>query len=133
MLKSFVIGAAGYPLLELLVRRRSHPSMALAGGLSAMAFHRISRMKSCLAVKALAGGAAVTMIEGACGMLWNRRHRIWDYRRMPLNWRGQVCLPYTLLWSAVAAGWMLIDRPDRTKDARQRHAPPLPHVAVRPS
>jgi len=32
-----------------------------------------------------------------------RQHQIWDYRRMPLQWRGQVCLPYTALWCLLSA------------------------------
>ena len=118
MLKPFLLGAVCYPLLELLTRGRTHPSMALAGGLSAAAFRRISRMRASLAVKSLLGGAAVTLIEAACGLLWNRRHRIWDYRRMPLNWHGHVCLPYTLLWTGMAAAWMLIDRPAAAAPSR---------------
>ena len=103
MLKPFLLGAVCYPLLELLTRGRTHPSMALAGGLSAAAFRRISRMRASLAVKSLLGGAAVTLIEAACGLLWNRRHRIWDYRRMPLQLHGQICLPYSLLWCGLSA------------------------------
>lgn len=112
MLKPFLLGAVGYPVLELLTRGRTHPSMALAGGLSAAAFHRISRLHASLAGKSLLGGAAVTLIEAICGFLWNRRHRIWDYRRMPLNWHGQVCLPYTLLWGLLSAGLLCIDKTD---------------------
>ena len=51
-------------------------------------------------------GAGVTAIEAACGLLWNRRHQVWDYRRMPLNWRGQVCLPYTALWCLLSGAYM---------------------------
>lgn len=130
MLKAFLLGAAGYPLLELLSRGRTHYSMALAGGLSAAAFRRISRSRTCLPVKALAGGAAVTIIEGLCGLVWNRSHRVWDYRNMPLNWLGQVCLPYTLLWTGFAGLWMLIDRPKASRPARVQRGEP--HLLRRP-
>lgn len=126
MLKPFLLGAVGYPVLELLTRGRTHPSMALAGGLSAAAFHRISRLHASLAGKSLLGGAAVTLIEAICGFLWNRRHRIWDYRRMPLNWRGHVCLPYTLLWTGMVAAWMLIDRPAAAAPLRGPRSGPRP-------
>ena len=42
MLKPFLLGSVCYPLLELLTRGRTHPSMALAGGLSAAAFRRMA-------------------------------------------------------------------------------------------
>ena len=126
MLKAFLLGASGYPLLELLTRGRTHYSMALAGGLSTAAFHRISRGRICLPVRMLAGGAAVTIIEGLCGLIWNRRYRVWDYRKMPLNWRGQICLPYTLLWTGLAGLWMLIDRPKASQPVTVQHCEPHP-------
>ena len=126
MLKAFLLGAAGYPLLELITRGRTHYSMAIAGGLSAAAFRYISRSRVCLPVRMLAGGAAVTLIEGIAGCIWNRRHHVWDYRKMPLNWRGQVCLPYTFLWTALAGLWMLIDRPPVVQQAHARRSEPHP-------
>lgn len=98
MLKSFLIGAIGYPLLELAWRRHTHPSMALAGGLSTMLIHRINRTRLHSVSKALFCGMGITLVEAGCGLVWNRRQQVWDYRRMPLNWRGQICLPYTLIW-----------------------------------
>ena len=112
-MKAFLIGAAGYPLLELLWRRRTHWSMAVAGGASATCFHRIARLRRPLWYKALLGGAAVTAVEAACGLLWNRMWRIWDYRDQPLNWRGQVCVRFALLWCGLAAVWMCLDKPRR--------------------
>lgn len=32
------------------------------------------------------------------GLLINPTHGIWDYSAMPLNFMGQICLPYTILW-----------------------------------
>ena len=120
-MKTFLIGALGYPALELLWRGRTHPSRALAGGVSAVAFRHINRKCWPLIAKALAGGAAVTLTEAACGLMWNRRHRIWDYRRMPCNWRGQVCLPYSLLWCGLAAAWMIITGPASGRQKPQPH------------
>lgn len=109
-MKSFLLGAAGYPMLELCWRGRTHVSMALAGGLSAELLHRTSRVHAPLLAKALLCGAGITGIEAACGLLWNRRHQVWDYRRVPLNWRGQVCLPYTLLWCSLSALWLMAEK-----------------------
>lgn len=103
MLGTFLLGAAGYPALELLTRGRTHCSMALAGGASTLLIRRISRMRRSLPVRSLLCGAGITAIEYACGCVWNRQYRVWDYRRMPLNFRGQVCLPYSLLWCGLSA------------------------------
>lgn len=107
MLRWFALGAAGYPLLEILWRGRTDASMALAGGLGAVAIRSLARLRLPLPVRALLGGAAVTAVEAGCGLIWNRTYRVWDYRRMPLNWRGQICLPYTALWCALSFGVML--------------------------
>ena len=106
MLKSFLIGAIGYPLLELAWRRRTHPSMVLAGGLSTMLIHRINQTKLHPVNKALFCAMGITLIEAGCGLVWNRRHQVWDYRHMPLNWRGQICLPYTLIWCLLSLPYM---------------------------
>ncbi len=109
-MKAFLFGAVGYPLLEICWRRRTHISMALAGGLGAAMLHRCGQREGPLFRQALLCGAGITVIEAACGLLWNRRHQVWDYRRLPLNWRGQVCLPYTLLWCCLSALWLMAEK-----------------------
>lgn len=104
MLKTFLLGAAGYPALELLWRRRTHLSMALAGGAAMLLIRRVSRLKLPLVLRALLCGTGITGIEYAVGRAWNRDHRVWDYRRLPLQLQGQVCLPYSLLWCGLSAG-----------------------------
>lgn len=106
MLRTFLMGAVGYPAMELLTRGRTHYSMALAGGASAVLIRGVGRTALPLAARSLLCGTGVTAIEYGCGMIWNRDFRVWDYRRMPLNWRGQVCLPYSLLWCGLSVGAM---------------------------
>ena len=98
--KAFVLGAVSYPALELLARKRTHPSMAIAGGLSVASVYAINKALKAksLATRCITSAAAVTAIEGAIGCAVNRHHTIWDYRHIPGNWRGQICLPYTACW-----------------------------------
>ncbi len=100
MVRAFVTGGALYPIIELAYRGRTHYSMALAGGLSACLIRLADKgMRGApLWLKAAACGLGVTGIEYAIGMLFNRRHKIWDYRREPLNLRGQICPKFTLIW-----------------------------------
>lgn len=109
-MRSFIIGALGYPLLELCWRGRTHISMAMAGGVSGSMLHRVSRKKGPLCLKALLCGLGITGIEAACGLVWNRRHQVWDYSSLPMNWRGQVCLSYTLAWCGLSALWLLTEK-----------------------
>ena len=37
----------------------------------------------------------------AAGLLINRKYAVWDYRNVPFNFMGQICLPYSLLWIPV--------------------------------
>ena len=101
----FVFGAIAYPLLELAWRRRTHPSMALAGGCSMALLSRIQRHAKGrpLWQRSLLGGLAITGIEYAVGCVFNRRYQVWDYRSTPMNLRGQICLPFTLVWCALSA------------------------------
>ena len=91
----FAIGGGGYLSLELLWRGRSHWSMFVLGG---VCFLLIGSLKLPVLPRMAAGALICTMGELLFGMLFNGDYRIWDYRRLPLNWGGQVCLQFTLLW-----------------------------------
>lgn len=56
----------------------------------------------------------ITVLELIFGLLVNRNYRVWDYRRMPLNFLGQICLPFTLLWVPLSLiAMVLYDGADR--------------------
>jgi len=103
MKHAFLLGAAGYPLLELLYRRRTHYSMAIAGGCAMLLIERIRKTSLSLPRKAALCAAGITGVEYLCGLVWNRHYQVWDYRRRPLNLHGQICLPYTILWGILSA------------------------------
>ena len=106
----FLIGGSGYVGLEFLWRGRSHISMFLAGGVCFLLLGRIDRTKFSPSGKCLLGAAAITAVELLTGLLLNRDYRVWDYRRMPGNFLGQVCLSYSLLWIPVSFGGILLHR-----------------------
>ncbi len=114
----FLLGALGYPLLELLYRGRTHYSMAIAGGLSTLWVNMLRRKPGGLGRKSLLSALGITAIELTCGYIWNGGYRIWDYRHLPLNWQGQICLPYTLLWCGLSAGLI------RSLDLLEKHKSP---------
>ena len=104
----FYLGGAGYMTLEFLWRGRSHGSMFLLGGTCFLVLGPIGRLRRPLPVRAVMGAAAVTALELLTGLLVNRDHRIWDYRSLPLQYAGQICLPYSLLWIPVSLGAMAL-------------------------
>ena len=102
----FAIGGGVYVGLELLWRRRSHVSMFAAGGICFLLLGKIRKLPVPAGVNPLLGAAAITAVELMTGLLVNRDHHVWDYRRMPFNYRGQICLPFSLLWIPMAAAGM---------------------------
>ena len=106
----FLVGGSGYVGLELLWRGRSHISMFIAGGICFLLLGRIDRTKLSPSSKCLLGAATITGVELLAGLLANRDHRVWDYRQMPYNFMGQICLSYSLLWIPVSLGAMWLYR-----------------------
>ena len=56
----------------------------------------------------MAGSARCTAGELATGLAVNRDYSVWDYRAMPMNFYGQVCLPFSLLWIPLSLGAMML-------------------------
>lgn len=98
----FALGGGAYVGLELLWRRRSHISMFFAGGTCFLALGKLRRLPLPCPLRLLAGAGTITAVELATGLLLNRDHHIWDYRAVPGNYKGQICLPFFLLWIPVS-------------------------------
>lgn len=106
----FLVGGIGYVGLEFLWRGRSHGSMFLAGGICFVLLGLIERIRLSPWVKILLGATTITGVELLAGLLINRDFRVWDYRQMPFQFMGQICLGYSLLWVPVSFGAMLLHR-----------------------
>lgn len=106
----FYLGGSAYMGLELLWRGRSHGSMFLAGGLCFLLIGHLNKVRPRLPLplRCLAGAGIVTMVELGAGLLFNRGYQVWDYRDQPLNFHGQICPLFTILWIPVslAAIWL---------------------------
>ena len=107
----FLLGALGYPFLEILWRGCTHPTMALAGGLCAVLLYRVNRdlSRGSLGLRLLVSGGIITLTEllfGAVFNLWLGMN-VWDYSDLPLAFLGQICLPYALLWCLLSLPFCL--------------------------
>ena len=110
----FSCGGLAYVGLELLWRGYSHSSMFLAGGSCFMLLGKLGKQTENLLLRALGSAGIITGVELLAGLLANRGYGVWDYRDMPLNFKGQICLPFSLIWMPVGlAGMVLYDRLDR--------------------
>lgn len=110
----FYLGGAAYMTLEFIWRGRSHGSMFLLGGCCFLMLGRLRKTALPLPVQTLLGATGITGLELLTGLSVNRDYTIWDYRQMPLQYRGQICLPYSLLWVPVSLmGMLLFERAEK--------------------
>ena len=98
----FCFGGSLYGVIELLYRGRTHGSMFLLGGGCFLLLGKLRRLRLSWPLLTLLGTGAITAGELATGLLVNRDHRVWDYRGLPANFRGQICLQFSLLWMPLA-------------------------------
>lgn len=98
--------------LELLWRGWSHGSMFLAGGSAFLLLGKLERRmaEKHLVTRAVAAAGTITAVELAAGLVFNRAYQVWDYRGVPLNFKGQICLPFSLLWCPIGLGGMALYR-----------------------
>lgn len=98
----FLTGAAGYSLIEMLWRGYTHWTMSLSGGLCFIIiyFSGESMTEYSLWQKCILGAAVITAVELVVGIIVNiiLKWNVWDYSKIPLNFMGQICLPYSVLW-----------------------------------
>lgn len=104
------LGGFLYFCLEFLWRGRSHGSMFVLGGLCFVLIGALGQQKEPLhpVLRTLAGAGIITFGELAAGLLINRDYSVWDYRGLPGNFLGQICLSYCLLWIPVSLGAMVL-------------------------
>ena len=101
----FTIGGGLYVTLELLWRRRSHWTMFMLGGGCFVAIGELGKRLKKLPrlARAAVGSGVCTLGELVTGLIFNRDFRIWDYRALPGNFRGQICLFFSALWVPLSA------------------------------
>ena len=118
----FPIGALGYGLIEILWRGRTHPSMLMAGGICFVFFGKIGDKTKHLNPfkKAIVGSCFITAIELIFGIIFNiiLKKNVWDYSKIPFNFKGQICLLYSAFWGVLSLVFIPIAQ--KTKVRLQR-------------
>ncbi len=108
----FITGGIGYCILELIWRGYTHWSMFILGGICLYTlFCTFTRLYDTpIILKAIIGGGIITVAEFLTGCIvnlflgWN----VWSYASAPYNLLGQICLPYTVLWTLLCIPIALI-------------------------
>ncbi len=110
----FVIGALIYGMIEISVRGFSHITMGFLGGSTLVVIHILNDQRRegmnyfiQIAIVAL----FITSIEFLAGEILNvwLKMNIWDYSDVPLNFDGQICLPFVILWGGLAVIGIALD------------------------
>lgn len=114
VLTIFSSGAFAYGLIEIAARGFTHISMGILGGLAMLLIHVMNtaeRTPLRLFFLLVASSAFITLSELITGEIVNVHMglEVWDYSMMPLNFNGQICLPFTFLWFALSAVGVLFD------------------------
>ena len=94
----FCLGGGVYASIELLYRGRTHGSMFLLGGILFLLLGRLRRLPLSWPTLTILGASSITAGELLTGLLVNRGYTVWDYRALPMNFMGQICLQFSLLW-----------------------------------
>lgn len=109
----FSYGGMIYMCLELLFRHKTHYTMAFCGGFAFVIIGCINNVISwdiSLVKQCLIGGICViTPLEYLFGILFNQDYSIWCYKDIILNYQGQICIPFTILWCFVSIIAIFLD------------------------
>lgn len=106
------LGGGAYVLVELLWRGRSHISMFFLGGLCFWLIGCLNRRQTVpVVVQACMGAVLVTALELLTGLIVNcwLGLGVWDYSGLPLNFQGQICLYYFVLWIPLSAAAVFLE------------------------
>ena len=60
------------------------------------------RVLPALLVSVVVTAAVCTTIDFTCGMICNQNYEVWDYRAIPFNFMGQVCLQNSTVYTVAA-------------------------------
>ncbi|MGN0298115.1 MAG: hypothetical protein ACI4C1_02830 [Lachnospiraceae bacterium] len=111
----FFIGGIIYCLIEWLWRGYSHFSMFFMGGicffLCGSVNEGMGRRDMALGKQAFLCMILITFAELIAGIILNLwlKLDIWDYSNLPFNYKGQICLTYSLLWYLLSIPAICLD------------------------
>lgn len=89
-----------YSLTEIVMRGYTHWTMSLLGGTVLTILYGLSSRRVYMIRKCFSGALVITALELVVGIFDNiiMHWQVWDYSDMPLNFMGQICLPFSCFW-----------------------------------
>ena len=110
----FLMGGMIYFAIEIAFKGDSHVSMFIVGG---MAFLLIGGINNYfdhdmpLAWQMLCSAVIITFLELVSGLIVNvwLELNVWDYSNIPLNFMGQICPRFFLIWYFLSLAGIFLD------------------------
>ena len=99
----FGVGGLAYGLIEVIYRQKTYPLMILCGGLAIVLLDKINDHISWdmdILLQGCIGSALITGMEFIIGnlSLAGVLPKMWDYSNVWMNYKGIICLPFSLIW-----------------------------------
>lgn len=98
----FVIFGLLYGLIEILFRGYTHWTMLLLGGFCGVIIGLLNEITPTMKVpiQMLISSIFVTILELIFGYILNIKLglNIWDYTNQAFNFKGQICLLFSIVW-----------------------------------
>jgi hypothetical protein len=108
-------GGATFCVVETLWRGYSHWTMIVLGGVCFIALgllnNEVLKWETPLPLQMLIGSGIITALEFIVGLVVNvwLGWGVWDYSGLPLNFLGQICLPFSAIWFLLSAVGIVLD------------------------
>lgn len=107
LLVKFILGALIYMGIEVLYDNTSDRSMGLVGGIAFVVCSYILTFNLPYLINCFLFANLIMVMEYIAGKIFNKDYKIWDYRKIPFNFQGQICLPFYLIWMAVISPFIM--------------------------
>lgn len=99
----FYFGMTTYMFIEQLYRNYTFLIMGICGGLAVVLLDKLNNYISWdmdILIQGCIGSALITLMEFIIGNLYiiGVLPKMWDYSNTFMNYKGIICLPFSLLW-----------------------------------
>ena len=110
----FWIFGSTYVTIEVFWKMHSHWSMFLLGAICGCLIGGLNNWfpwEMSLIKQGIIGAVTITTLELITGLIFNvwLGLGIWDYSTLPLNFMGQICLPFSILWVGFSILAIVVD------------------------
>lgn len=100
-----IIMGISYMLIEILYKGNTFYEMVIIGGVAGMLVGLINKAikwETPLYIQGTIGMIIATVCEYCGGLIFNSDYSKWDYRSLPFNIDGQICLYFMVAWFFVS-------------------------------